>query len=308
MTLGLAPEPNDAGRLVAVAVDAAGAGGSRPYTYAIPAELDDVEDGEAVLVPFGKRQALGVILGPATAEPGVTTRPIADRIRADGPLLPALSLALARWIAEHYLAPPALVVRSMLPPGLLERLELVAERAPAAAPDAGADEVARDAADADILDQLEAGARPARDLAAPDGRAGLMRRLRSLADAGRITLDWTLLGASAGPRYERWVGLTASGRATARDLAADRRPPGRTLGPRQVAVLEELAGSGGEASGPELGARHGSAALASLVRRGLLASESRERPRRPLATRKPGVRGGRPRASDLSVPQTAAVD
>ena len=53
-----------------------------------------------------------------------------DRVRADGPLLPPLSLALARSIADHYLAPPALVLRAMLPPGLLERLELVAELTP----------------------------------------------------------------------------------------------------------------------------------------------------------------------------------
>ena len=59
-----------------------------------------------------------------------TTKPIVERVRADGPLLPPLTLALARWIAEHYLAPPALVIRAMLPPGLLERLELVAERTP----------------------------------------------------------------------------------------------------------------------------------------------------------------------------------
>jgi primosomal protein N' len=117
-------------RLVEVAIDAAGAGGSRLYTYLVPPELADLEDGEAVLVGFGRRQALGVILGPGAPVAGVTPRPIMDRVRADGPLLPPLALGLARWIAEHYLAPPALVVRAMLPPGLLERLELVAERLP----------------------------------------------------------------------------------------------------------------------------------------------------------------------------------
>src|SRR3989442_7667701 len=50
-----------------------------------------------------------------------------DRVRADGPLLPPLSLRLARWVAERYLAPMSVVVRAFLPPGLLERLELVAE-------------------------------------------------------------------------------------------------------------------------------------------------------------------------------------
>ena len=137
MTLGLepgqgaeSPSASDA-RLVEVAVDAAGAAGARTYTYLVPDELADLEPGEAVLVEFGRRQALGIVLGEGGPAPaGVLPKPIVERVRADGPLLPPLSLGLARWIANHYLAPPALVLRAMLPPGMLERLELVAERVP----------------------------------------------------------------------------------------------------------------------------------------------------------------------------------
>ena len=293
-------------RLVEVAVDAAGAGGSRPFTYAVPTLLADLEDGEAVLVEFGRRQALGVVLGPATEAP-TTTKPIVERVRADGPLLPPLTLALARWIAAHYLAPPALVIRAMLPPGLLERLELVAERTPAADPATGD----LDTADSDLLDQLAVGAKPARDLAAPDGRAGLLRRLRGLASRGLVTLDWTLLGAGAGPRYERWIRILPAGRATAAELTAGDRPAGRPLGPRQVEALTELARAettDDGASAADVAGRHGSATLASLVRRGLAETGVRERPRRPLATRAPGSRGGRPRSSELSGSQAAAVD
>ena len=98
MTLGLQPEHGtgdavvvDAGdgghRLVDVAVDAAGAGGARPYTYAVPDDLADLLDGEAVLVEFGRRQALGIVLGASTATVGVAAKPIVARVRADGPLL-----------------------------------------------------------------------------------------------------------------------------------------------------------------------------------------------------------------------------
>ena len=86
-------------RLVLVAIDAAGAGGARAYTYHVPERLADLRPGEAVLVGFGSRQALGVVLDEAEAPPGVETRPIVDRVRADGPLLPPLALAFARWIA-----------------------------------------------------------------------------------------------------------------------------------------------------------------------------------------------------------------
>jgi primosomal protein N' len=239
VTLGLEPTvdagPRE-GRLVEVAIDAAGAAGARPYTYRVPPALAGLADGEAVLVEFGRRQALGVVLGPAATAPEAATRDILDRVRADGPLLPPLTLALARWVAAHYLAPPALVIRSFLPPGLLERLELVAEATPApgdAAPDL-------DPVDKDLLDQLRDGARAVRDLAAPDGRAGLLRRLRALAGSGAVTLDWTLLGAGAGPRYERRVHLTEEGRVAVAALAGGGRLPGRPLGSRQVALLEEV--------------------------------------------------------------------
>ena len=316
-------------------MDAAGAGGARTYTYAVPDALADLDIGEAVLVDFGKRQALGIVLAEVASVPaGVAPRPILERVRADGPLLPPLGLELARWIAGHYLAPAAIVLRAMLPPGMLEKLELVAELAPGGDMVAGLDTV-----DQDLVDQLEGGARPARELAAPEGRAGLVRRLRSLASRGVISLDWTLLAASGGPRYERRVWLTAEGAAVAAQLAGGDRPSGRPLGPRQVAALAELAepapagelaeqaelaepaapadDASASAAGPasrgpgaaaaEVAGRHGSSALAGLVRRGLVEAEVRERPRRPLAGRPAGRRGGRPPASDLLVAQARAI-
>jgi primosomal protein N' len=146
----------DAVRHVAVAIDAAGGGGARRYTYTVPPSLADLADGEAVLVEFGRRQALGIVLGDAPPPDGIVAKPIAGRVRADGPLLPPLALALAGWIADHYLAPPALVLRAMLPPGLLERLELLAERT-AEPPAPGLP-----AAELDLLDQLSRSATSSR--------------------------------------------------------------------------------------------------------------------------------------------------
>jgi primosomal protein N' (replication factor Y) len=305
------PQP---ARRVEVAVDAVGGAGSRSYTYEVPPRLADIEPGEAVLVEFGPRQALAIVLGDAPATAITDVRPIVDRVRADGPLLPSLGLVLARHISSHYLAPAALVLRAMLPPEMLERLELVAERRPVhgAAP-------SLDVVDRDLLEQLDGGARSVRDLAAPDGRAGLVRRLRTLESKGLASLDWTLTTAGAGPRYERRIRLTPEGRATASRIAAGERIGGRPLGPRQVAALAELAAAVESADGDDsaesagiasadLGARHGSAAIAGLARRGLVDADVRERPRRPLAARPPGLRGGRPPGATLTAAQEAAVD
>jgi primosomal protein N' len=264
-------------RLVSVAVDAAGAAGQRAFTYAVPASLQDLEPGEAVLVEFGRRQALGLVLGEGEPVPGVVAKPVLDRVRADGPLLPALSMRLAAWISAHYLAPPSVTLRAMLPPGLLERLELVAERKPAGDEGDGAatepdGATSRDTAtgpDAAILAALDAGPRQVRTLDAPEGRPALLRRLRGLAADGLVALDWTLLAAGAGPRWIRYVELARSD-----DQAVVASPP-KGLGPRQVGVLEDLQAAATGLPAPELAARHGSAAIASLVRRGLITIEPR---------------------------------
>ncbi len=300
--VGLEAAASAAERHVEVAIDAAGGGGSRTYSYLVPPELADLADGEAVLVDFGRRQALGIVLGAGDPPAGVVARPIAGRVRADGPLLPPLALGLARWIAGHYLAPPSLVLRAMLPPGLLERLELIAERRPGDPPDD------LGSVERDLLDQLERGPRPIRDLVVADGRAALVRRLRALETRGLVTLDWTLQAAGAGPRYERWIRLTADGRDVARSASAGDRLAGRPLGPRQLGVLADLLAAGPDGlAAAEPGERHGTGAVAGLARRGLLDVEVRERPRRPLARRPVGLRGGRPPGAALTEPQAEAV-
>jgi primosomal protein N' (replication factor Y) len=299
-------------RLVALAIDAPGPAGARAWTYHVPPELDDLEPGEAVLAEYAHRQTLAVVLGEGEPAPeGVRTRPVRARVRADGPLIPALTVRLAGWIARHYLAPPALTIRAMLPPGLLERLELVAELAPAwdGSDDPGtAVATPSDPRLSELLMVLADGARRVRDLPALDGRPALMRRLRSLEAGGRISLEWTLSGATAGPRYERWLVATDAGRVAASSLRRDQRPDGRPLGPRQRAALLELASAPAEGlPAPALSGRHGSGALAGLVRRELVRVEVRERARRPLGARHRRARGTRPVGAALTTPQAEAV-
>ncbi|MBI2762845.1 MAG: primosomal protein N' [Chloroflexi bacterium] len=316
-TLGLPDAVADAGiapvgseeRLVAIAIDAAGGAAGRPFTYRVPVRLEPLLPGEAVLLEFGRRQALGIVLGDAMAVAGVLPKPIVDRVRADGPLLPAASIALARDIASSYLAPPALVLRAMLPPGLLERLELVAERRPASEPE-GQGPAADAGADDALLAQLDDGPRPVRRLRTPEGRAGLMRRLRTLRDAGRIDLDWTLYDTGPGPRYVRIVHLVA-GASDGRGGAVERGAPvaARRLGVRQVAALADLAIAGDVGiPAPELSARHGGSVVGSLHARSLITIDVAETARLPLGTRGPGRRGARPEASALSPEQRAAVE
>ena len=149
-----------------------------------------------------------------------------------GPLLPPLALSLAREIAAHYLAPPAVVIRAMLPPGLLERLELVARqvtrrparlriasrnREPGSCPRRPARGAGRAAA---------GGPRPP----APDGRAALLRRLRALADGRPRGADVdAAVARPSGPGYERRRG---HGRPDWRGRRCGRRGPSRRTAAR----------------------------------------------------------------------------
>ena len=194
-------------------------------------------------MPFGRggRQAIGIVVGDGVAPEGGGVRPIAARVRSDGPLLPPLSLAFASELSAQYLAPLAVVIRAMLPPGMLERLELMAEVTPAGEARMGLEVPGLPPPEVDLLDELAGRARAVRDLSSPEGRAALLRRLRALADEGLVELTWTLLGAAVGPRYERRLWVTAEGLGAAVALATGERVPGRPLGPRQRAALAELA-------------------------------------------------------------------
>ncbi|MGZ6340573.1 MAG: replication restart helicase PriA [Candidatus Limnocylindrales bacterium] len=288
---------------VEVAVDAPGA--TRTYDYTVPSRLAPVEPGEAVLVEFGRRQALGIVLGPSTGVTGIELKALLARVHADGPLLPRLTLDFARWISAEYLAPPAAVVRAMLPPGMLERLELMAEWLPPGferaesrtAPELGAAEIA-------IRDRLAGGPLAVRDLEGGQGRAELLRDLRAMALRGLINLEWKLTAATAGPRFERWLLLTEEGRRAA---AGGASVEAARLGPRQRALLAEMLPAEGGVAAADVSRLHGSGTVASLVKRGLAVVEVRERPRRPLARRRAGRRGTRPEGAALTPSQREAL-
>ena len=299
-------------RFVEVAVDAPGVAGGRTYTYLVPPGLADLSLGEAVLVEFGRRRAVGVVLAEAP-RPAMEAKPLMARVRSDGPLLGDLGRRLALHVAEHYLAPPGLVVRAMLPPGTLERIELFAVTS--AGPLTAALLTAGGADDATV-EGLAARVRAAGEdgvavdaLPAAASRATLLRGLRQLEDRGELRLEWRVLAASARPRQERWAVITEDGRSVAALLADGRRSPGPPLGARQQALLLDMsaAAHAGAEAAPRLAERHGAGAVTSLARRGLLELETRTLDRRALSGRAAPSRGSRPAGSDLDPDQAAAL-
>jgi primosomal protein N' (replication factor Y) len=232
-----------------VAVDAAGPRGGQTFTYSVPELLGIVTPGEAVLVEYGRRRALGVVTAATGEAPDREIKPILARVRSDGPLLPPLQVELARFVASHYLAPPAMVMRAMLAPGMLERVERVTRQV--------------------------------------DGHA---------------ETEWIVRPPEAREKFERWVRLTAAGRELATNGG-----DGSRLGPRQRALLAELADEIDSVSAAELASRHGTSAIPGLVKRGAIEIETVRVERRPLEGRALPERGSRPGDASPTGAQRLAV-
>lgn len=101
-------------RVANVLID--GASSDLSFSYALP-EGVDIAPGHRVRVPLRNRSAVGTVCTVETidsASTGFAIKPILGKVGDDPFLTPGL-MALAKWIADFYLAPIETVIRTMLP-------------------------------------------------------------------------------------------------------------------------------------------------------------------------------------------------
>jgi primosomal protein N' (replication factor Y) (superfamily II helicase) len=104
-----------------------------PFDYLLGEELrGEVEVGSMLVVPFGGRQLLGVVVGLEAASEVAEGRLLAP-VRALELGIPAELVALAEWIAPEYCSTFARALSLVLPPGAARRLS-GRRRRPSAAP------------------------------------------------------------------------------------------------------------------------------------------------------------------------------
>jgi primosomal protein N' (replication factor Y) (superfamily II helicase) len=94
-----------------------------PFDYRLPEELSGgvVNVGSMLVVPFGRREVLGVVVG-LTDESEVAEEKLLAPLRALELGVPVDLVALAEWIAAEYCSTIARALGLVLPPGAARRL------------------------------------------------------------------------------------------------------------------------------------------------------------------------------------------
>jgi primosomal protein N' (replication factor Y) (superfamily II helicase) len=202
-----------------------------PFDYLVPDELGGVGEGSLLVVPFGRRRVLGVVVAMADRSDVPAERLVAP-LEALGLGVPPELVRLAGWMAAAYCSTPARALSLMLPPGagngagprVRERTGLVAElTAPGfaalgrlalttapAAPAGDASSARLTPAQRDVLERLaDGGPLPATATGADHGS------LRRLERRGLVALDRRVLPrrpahAAVGARRAAPPALTAA--------------------------------------------------------------------------------------------------
>ncbi len=107
-------------------------------TYLVPPEMqNELCTGQLVAIPYGDRLVEGIVWNISPDDDGGTWQPQGDARPDNNALKPISTIldlepallphqrALAEWMAEYYVTPLAQVALMMLPPGLIQRSQVV---------------------------------------------------------------------------------------------------------------------------------------------------------------------------------------
>jgi primosomal protein N' (replication factor Y) (superfamily II helicase) len=90
---------------------------SGPFDYRLPETMGHVEVGSVLVVPFGRRRVVGVVVGLADRSDLPDAR-LAEPLEALEAGVPPELVELGRWVGEEYCSTPARGLGLVLPPGV----------------------------------------------------------------------------------------------------------------------------------------------------------------------------------------------
>ncbi|MDR2210702.1 MAG: primosomal protein N' [Spirochaetaceae bacterium] len=91
----------------------------RSYTY-LPDEKGEARTGKRVMLPFGRRESLGYVVGELQAlPPGLDSEKLkrVRRVVDPEPVFDGADISLARWMASYYFCGPGEALAAMIPSG-----------------------------------------------------------------------------------------------------------------------------------------------------------------------------------------------
>jgi primosomal protein N' (replication factor Y) len=253
------------------------------FTYRVPGELAGlVQPGCRVLVPFGTKKVMGVVVPESAASPPpeeAGIKAILDVLDAEPVLGPRL-LDLVLWMARYYLAPTGEAIRTALPAPLharerqLIRITQEGQRVLAAQQAVlRSDDDDLTAREHDILEQLQRARQ----------RVLSLRSLQAGGSTGRALGNLLQRNLVAQVIHRRGEGRFRTDLVLELLEPVDVAPLSRA--PRQLALVEALRAAGGRARLGNLPGRPTAARQLArrLAERGILRLETVDVPRDPFA-------------------------
>ncbi len=239
---------------------------SKLFTYRVPEHLrDSLHLGSQVLVPFGSRSVIGLVLEEQERPERAEARDV-EAVLENAPPLPADALPLARWLADYYLCELGEAMRPFLPQGAAYRVQRQVALSGVAPPpslftDPEVETVRR------ALQESGGMALAALERVLPAAR--LPRALRQLRSEGVLVERAVVLPPETGAKQVRLVALSAS----AEEVEAYLDAQGKRAKARAACLRE--AQSCGALPAADLAKRAGVsiAAVQALVKQGLLSYE-----------------------------------
>ncbi|MBP7568855.1 MAG: primosomal protein N' [Acidobacteria bacterium] len=286
-------------------------------TYKVPDGLEAPRPGTRVLVPLGARRLTGIVVQAGEGRPGGLPQPgegasiktLIDVLDPE-PLLPAMVVGLAEWVADYYACGPGEALGAAMPPFAWVESELRARLTPAgrARVEASAGRRAATLRGA-VLGLLGDGWTPLRSVAYRLEHGGAGRRrpaparalVRALEREGLVEVEQVLSGRARAFRTRRVAAATVAGLSALEAIGAGGEEA-IALGPRQLGALRAVAAAPDGLAVPAL-REHGAGAdvVQRLAARGLVSIREERLDRDPFAASAwtHGPNAGTPRGSVL---------
>jgi primosomal protein N' (replication factor Y) len=254
-------------------------GVDRPFTYLLPADLEALAAvGCRVVVPFGRKLAVGIVVGLPTRTEIPHLKPVRE-ILDPSPIVSPELLRLSHWVADYYMAPIGEVLKAANPGAFARPSKKLVTLSPFLTPELEEQAIARSKKRSLLIRLLrERGPLPSSVLEKETGLKNIGVVLNVLEHSGVLSSEEVLSLPKSAIRTREFIDLASVDRRAVREFLTELPP--RSAKTR--AFLEMLlALSGGAPTSADLpGMQKSSGIPASSVRRlkesGLFTTARRE--------------------------------